>query len=104
MCLNEDMGYAYEESDDEYDVSDPEYENDFDINDYYPDGDAPSRDEMLEEMDNDAWEHDLESDATDEEVAKEYLHFCEERYADVEDMLFPNGRDYDAEDEDGPFG
>lgn len=66
------------------------------------DGEILSREDMLQEMKEHEWEHDLTEGSTDEEVAEEYLAFYEEEYDDCEDLLFPNGRDYDAEE--GPFG
>lgn len=56
---------------------------------------------MIEEMDEYGWAHGLDKDSTDEEVEETYQYFKDE-VCDTSD-LFPNGRDYDAEDEDGPF-
>lgn len=58
-----------------------------------------TREEMLEEMDQRCWEHKLDEDSTDKEVEAEYEAMLDE-YSDDSDM-FPNGRDHDAEDEDG---
>lgn len=60
-----------------------------------------TREEMIEEMDEYGWAHGLDKDSTDEEVEETYQYFKDE-VCDTSD-LFPNGRDYDAEDEDGPF-
>lgn len=70
---------------------------------YDESGELLTREDMLREMKEHEWEHDLNEDSSDEEVTEEYLAFYEEEYDDCEDLLFPNGRDYDAEDEDGPF-
>ncbi len=43
--------------------------------------------------------NDLDENSSYEEIKKEYEEMLEDR-SDNSDM-FPNGRDYDAEDEDG---
>ena len=75
-----------------------DYEKDSRLYDEF--GELLTREVMLQEME----EHDLDEDSTDQEVSDEYLYFCDEEYDDGVDLLFPNGRDYDAEDEDGPLG
>ena len=54
-----------------------------------------------EEMDKGNWSHDLSEENSWDEIKEEYDNMIDE-YSDNSD-LFPNGRDYDAEDEDGPF-
>ena len=80
------------------------YDYDEDNRLYDESGELLTREEMLQEMEEHEWEHDLDEDSTDKEVIEEYLYFYDEEYDDGEDLLFPNGRDYDAEDEDGPLG
>lgn len=55
--------------------------------------------EMLEEMDESCWEHETDENSSYEEVKEEYDEMIEE-FSD-DSYMFPNGRDYDAEDEDG---
>ena len=55
--------------------------------------------EMLEEMDESCWGHEIDENSSYEEVKEEYNEMIEE-FSDDSDM-FPNGRDYDVEDEDG---
>lgn len=55
--------------------------------------------EILAEMDGTVWGTDLDENSSYEEIEKEYEEMLEDR-SDNSDM-FPNGRDYDAEDEDG---
>lgn len=55
--------------------------------------------EILAEMDGTVWGTDLDENSSYEEMKKEYEEMLEDR-SDNSDM-FPNGRDYDAEDEDG---
>lgn len=54
---------------------------------------------MLAEMDKNGWEHDLDKNSSYEDVKEEYEEMMGE-ISDDSDM-FPNGRDYDSEDEDG---
>lgn len=54
---------------------------------------------MLAKMDEAVWDTDLDENSSYEEVKNEYEEMLEDR-SDNSDM-FPNGRDYDAEDEDG---
>lgn len=63
--------------------------------------DKMSKEEMLREMDEGIWSHDLSEENSWDEIKEEYDNMIDE-YSDNSD-LFPNGRDYDAEDEDGPF-
>lgn len=63
--------------------------------------DKMSKEEMLREMDKGNWSHDLSEENSWDEIKEEYDNMIDE-YSDNSD-LFPNGRDYDAEDEDGPF-
>ena len=55
--------------------------------------------DMLAKMDEAVWSTDLDENSSYEEIKKEYEEMLEDRL-DNSDM-FPNGRDYDAEDEDG---
>lgn len=55
--------------------------------------------EMLEEMDKHLWLHYSDESSRYEEVEEEYQEMVKERSDDSD--MFPNGRDYDAEDEDG---
>ena len=63
--------------------------------------DKMSKEEMLREMDEVNWPHDLSEESSWDEIKEEYDNMIDE-CSDNSD-LFPNGRDYDAEDEDGPF-
>lgn len=54
---------------------------------------------MLKAMENSSWGHETDENSTYDEVKEEYDEMMEE-FSDDSDM-FPNGRDYDAEDEDG---
>lgn len=60
-----------------------------------------SKEDMLEAMNENKWEHELTKDSSWKEVKKEYDNMIDE-YGD-DSSLFPDGRDYEAEDEDGPF-
>lgn len=60
-----------------------------------------TKEQMIAEMDAHNYNYDLDEDASYEEVEEVYQYFKDE-ICDTSD-LFPNGRDYDAEDEDGPF-
>ena len=55
--------------------------------------------DMLAKMDGTVWGTDLDENSSYEEIKEEYEGMIEDRL-DNSDM-FPNGRDYDAEDEDG---
>lgn len=57
--------------------------------------------EMLEEMKMHNWGDGLTMKNSFEEIEEEYNTMIDECLDDSN--LFPNGRDYDAEDEDGPF-
>ena len=59
-----------------------------------------TKEEMLEIMKRNNWSgvDDLDEDSSYEEVKEEYDEMVDE-YDDSD--MFPNGRDYDAEDEDG---
>lgn len=54
---------------------------------------------MLEEMNNNNWETELDNDSSYEEVEEAYNEMKEE-YEAAEDAMYPNGRDYDAENLD----
>lgn len=54
---------------------------------------------MLEEMKNNCWETDRDENSSYEEIAEAYKEMKEEFEA-IEDAMYPNGRDYDAEDFD----
>ena len=60
-----------------------------------------SKKDMLYEMKEQGWEHGLTEKSSWEEIRDEYEVMIDEWEGDS--VLFPNGRDYDAEDEDGPF-
>lgn len=52
---------------------------------------------MLKEMEDNCWETELDENSSYEEVEEEYNEMKDElEYA--EDIMYPNGRDYDAED------
>lgn len=85
--------------DSEDNLSDEEVEAAFDEEFCYED--PPTREEMLERMEGYC---DIDEDASDTEVKRKYLEYREEEYDAAEALFFPNGRDYDAEDEDGPLG
>lgn len=53
---------------------------------------------MLDLMDESCWFHDLDIDSSYNEI-KEEFDIMNDELSDDSDM-FPNGRDYDAEDED----
>jgi len=55
--------------------------------------------EMIEAMNEGSWCHDMTMKNTYAEVKEEYETMLEEYEAAEEDM-YPNGRDYDAEDFD----
>ena len=55
----------------------------------------------FEEMEQNGWTFDLPKNASYDEIKEEYDTMIDEYFNDSD--LFPNGRDYDAEDEDGPF-
>lgn len=54
---------------------------------------------MLEEMEHNNWETETDEDSSYEEVEKDYKEMLEEFEA-AEDDMYPNGRDYDAENFD----
>lgn len=54
---------------------------------------------MLEEMKRVGWESDLDENASYEEVEEAFNEMQEELDA-AEDAMYPNGRDYDAENLD----
>ena len=56
--------------------------------------------DMLNEMDNHNWDHNFTASSSYSKIKEEYTEMVNE-YDSSEDLLFPNGRDYDAEDEDG---
>lgn len=61
--------------------------------------------DMLEEMDRNDYFHDLNQNSKYKEIKEvydEFLEFIKEDAIDISDEsdMFPNGRDYDAEDED----
>lgn len=58
-----------------------------------------TKQKMLAEMDKHGWGHDLDKNSSYEDVKEEYEEMMGE-ISDDSDM-FPNGRDYDSEDEDG---
>ena len=55
--------------------------------------------EMIKEMDRHRWGYDPEELDSDEAIKEEYDRMVDELSDDY--LMFPNGRDYDAEDEDG---
>lgn len=54
---------------------------------------------MLKEMRNNNWETDVNENSSYEEIEEAYDEMLEE-YDAAEDAMYPNGRDYDAEDFD----
>lgn len=54
---------------------------------------------MLKEMRNNNWETDVDENSSYEEIEEAYDEMLEE-YDAAEDAMYPNGRDYDAEDFD----
>ena len=57
---------------------------------------------MLSEMKDRGWDsHDLTEKSSWADIKDEYDVMIDE--CEGESSLFQNGRDYDAEDEDGPF-
>lgn len=91
-------------------VDDDEFDNEFDdtFNDDVFDDDlgefelgALSKEDMLEKMEECGWAHELSAENSWSEIKEEYDTMYDEQSG--EETLFPNGRDYDAEDEDGPF-
>ena len=59
-----------------------------------------SKEEMLKEMEERGWECNLTEESSLCDIKEKYDAMIAE-YSDLSD-LFPNVRDYDAEDEDGP--
>lgn len=55
--------------------------------------------EMLDEMEEAGWSYDTDIDSPYKAVKEDYDEMKKELSDDF--LLFPNGRDYDAEDEDG---
>ena len=86
---------AYKLQDDiEEDTDEPEDDDD----DEYDE--EMSKEDMLEAMKEQNWSHELTEDDSWDDIKEEYdnmLDICSD-----DSLLFPNGRDYDAEDEDGP--
>lgn len=60
-----------------------------------------TKEKMISEMEQNGWTFDLPKNASYDEIKEEYDTMIDEYFNDSD--LFPNGRDYDAEDEDGPF-
>ena len=58
-----------------------------------------SKEEMLSEMLERQWDHDLDEDSPYEDILEEYQTMIEE-YESAEEEMYPNGRDYDSEDFD----
>lgn len=58
-----------------------------------------TKQEMLAEMDENHCGHESDENSSYEEVKEEYDEMVDE-FSD-DSVMFPNGRDYDAEDEDG---
>ena len=58
-----------------------------------------TKQEMLEEMDENHWGHESDENSSYEEIKEEYDEMVDE-FSD-DSVMFPNGRDYDSEDEDG---
>lgn len=55
--------------------------------------------EMIKEMEKHGWGYDPEEVDSYEAIKEEYDRMVDELSDDY--LMFPNGRDYDAEDEDG---
>ncbi len=83
----------------EEDIEDDEDE--FEESDYDENCEDMSKEDMLEELNEHNWTHELTDDSSWEEIKEVYDIMIDECTGDS--PLFPNGRDYDAEDEDGPF-
>lgn len=62
-------------------------------------GNMVTAEEMIKEMERHRWGYDLEELDSDEAIKEEYDRMVDELSDDY--LMFPNGRDYDAEDEDG---
>lgn len=56
--------------------------------------------EMFNMMQDTGFEEDLTEDSSYEDIKKAFQEMLKER-RDECDAMYPNGRDYDAEDEDG---
>ena len=54
---------------------------------------------MLEEMENNCWETDLDEKSSYKEIKEAYDEMIGE-FESAEDAMYPNGRDYDAENLD----
>ncbi len=103
MCFD-DNDFEFDPEDYDDNEVDLDFEGDDNPEDCFYDGETPTREEMIQEMNDEEWEHDLTEDSTDTEVKEEYGRYYDEKYDDAEYLLFPNGRDLDAENEDGPLG
>lgn len=55
-----------------------------------------TKQEMLDEMEEHNWEHDLSSKSSYSEVKEEYKEMID-MYESAVDAMYPNGRDYDAD-------
>ena len=58
-----------------------------------------TKSEMLKEMDERNWSHGLTMEDSYKDIKDEFNEMQDE--LSCESDMFPNGRDYDAEDEDG---
>ncbi len=58
-----------------------------------------SKEEMLSEMLERHWDHDLDEDSSYEDILEEYQAMIKE-YESAEEAMYPNGRDYDSENFD----
>lgn len=59
-----------------------------------------SKEEMLQEIEENNWNDELNEESSYEEIKESYDEMIRE-YDDSYNPMYPNGRDYDAEDEDG---
>lgn len=66
-------------------------------------GQIKSKRELIDEMNENGYDTDLDYSSPKEDVIDAYLEYYDEFIDDPDYLLFPNGRDIDAEDEDGIF-
>lgn len=59
-----------------------------------------TKEDMLEELRENNWNDDLDEHSSYKEIKESYNEMVDELYDDSYSPMYPNGRDYDAEDED----
>lgn len=98
----EDDDEEDEEEDDDEDDDEEDDDDDIDNENLNDDENLfiMSKEEMLKEMEERGWECNLTEESSLCDIKEKYDAMIAE-YSDLSD-LFPNVRDYDAEDEDGP--